>query len=107
MFSAVVVSASVQLLLLPLMIIYFHRLSLASLLLNIVVSVLLAILVGVAMLALLLSQVSVTISAPLLNLSNALDWVMFHSVYSFSDLGLASIRLPEYSGSAALIYALY
>ena len=58
MFGAVVVSASVQLLLLPLMIFYFHRLSLASLLLNIVVSVLLAVLVGVALLALLISQVS-------------------------------------------------
>lgn len=107
MFGAVVVSASVQLLLLPLMIFYFHRLSLASLLLNIVVSVLLAVLVGVAMLALLLSQVSATISAPLFSLSNAINSAMVHSVDPFSDLGLASIRLPEYSGSAALIYALY
>lgn len=107
MFGAIVVSASVQLLLLPLMIVYFHRLSLASLLLNIVVSVLLAVLVGVAMLALLVSQVSVTISAPLFKLSNAIDWLMVHSVDPFSDLGLASIRLPEYSGPAALVYALY
>ena len=106
-FGAVVVSASVQLLLLPLMIIYFHRLSLASLLLNIIVSVLLALLVGVAMLALLISQVSATLSAPLFELSNAIEWLMVHSVDPFSDLGLASIRLPEYSGSAALIYALY
>ena len=53
LFGAVVVSASVQVVLLPLMIVYFHRLSLASLLLNIVVSLLLAVLVSVAMLALL------------------------------------------------------
>ncbi|HJU93197.1 MAG TPA: DNA internalization-related competence protein ComEC/Rec2 [Pyrinomonadaceae bacterium] len=106
-FGAIVVSASVQLLLLPLMILYFHRLSLASLLLNIVVSVLLAVLVGVAMLALLISQVSAAISAPLFKLSNAIDWVMVHSVDPFSSLGLASIRLPEYSGPAALIYAIY
>ena len=107
MFGAVVVSVSVQLLLLPLMIVYFHRLSLASLLLNIVVSVLLAILVGVAMLALLISQVSATIAAPLFKLANATNWAMVHSVDPFSDLGLASIRLPEYSGPAALVYALY
>jgi competence protein ComEC len=106
-FGAIVVSASVQLLLLPLMILYFHRLSLASLLLNIVVSVLLAALVAVALLALLISQVSATISAPLFKLSNAIDWLMVHSVDPFSNLGLASIRLPEYSGPAALIYALY
>ena len=106
-FGAVVVSASVQLLLLPLMIFYFHRLSLASLLLNIVVGLLLAILVGVAMLALLISEISSTIASPLLKLSNAIEWVMVHSVDPFSDLGLASLRLPEYSGPAALIYAVY
>jgi competence protein ComEC len=106
-FGAILVSASVQLLLLPLMIVYFHRLSLASLVLNIVVSVLLAILIGVALLALLTSQVSATISAPLFKAANAIDWLMVHSVDPFSDLGLASIRLPEYSGPAALIYALY
>ena len=106
-FGAIVVSASVQLMLLPLMIFYFHRLSLASLLLNIVVSVLLAILVAVAMLALLISEVSATISAPLFKLSNAIEWVMVHSVDPFSDLGVASIRLPEYSGPAALVYGFY
>jgi competence protein ComEC len=107
LFGAILVSASVQLLLLPLMIVYFHRLSLASLLLNIVVSVLLAVLVGVAMLALLISQVSTSISAPLFKLSNAIEWVMVHSVDPFSNLGIASLRLPEYSGPAALVYALY
>ena len=106
-FGAIVVSASVQLLLLPLMIFYFHRLSLASLLLNIVVSVLLAVLVGVAMLALVISEISATISAPLFKLSSAIEWVMVHSVDPFSNLGLTSIRLPEYSGAATSIYALY
>jgi len=106
-FGAVVVSASVQLMLLPLMVAYFHRLSLSSLLLNIVVSVLLAALVAVAMLALLVSQVSAVLSAPLFKLADAIDWVMVHSVDPFSSFGLASLRLPEYSGSAALLYAVY
>ena len=100
-FGAVVVSASVQVMLLPLMIVYFHRLSLSSLVLNIVVSVLLAALVAVAMLALLLSQVSTVLSAPLFRLADAIDWAMVHSVDPFSSLGLASLRLPEYSGPAA------
>jgi competence protein ComEC len=107
MFGAVVVSASVQLMLLPLMIVYFHRLSLSSLVLNIVVSVLLAALVAIAMLALIVSQVSVGLSAPLVKLVDAIDWVMVHSVDPFSSFGLASLRLPEYSGPAALIYASY
>src|SRR6185369_12632424 len=78
-FGAVVVSASVQLVLLPLMIVYFHRLSLASLLLNIVVSVLLAVLVGVALLALVVSSISATIAVPLFKLSNTIEWAMVHS----------------------------
>ena len=102
LFGAVLVSASVQLVLLPLMIVYFHRLSLASLLLNIVVSVLLAILVVVALLALLMAQMSV--GAPLFKLADAITWLMVHSVDPFSGL---NFRLPEYSGSAASLYALY
>jgi competence protein ComEC len=106
-FGAIVVSASVQVVLLPLMIVYFHRLSLASLLLNIVVSILLAVLVVVALLALLVSHVSLAISAPLFKLADAINWLMVHSVDPFSDFGLGAIRLPEYSGSAAIVYAVY
>jgi competence protein ComEC len=106
-FGAVVVSASVQLVLLPLMIVYFHRLSLSSFVLNIVVSVLLAVLVAVALLALLVSQMSAGMSEPLVRLADAIDWAMVHSVDPFSSFGLASLRLPEYSGPAVLLYALY
>ena len=104
LFGAVLVSASVQLVLLPLMIVYFHRLSLASLVLNIVVSVLLAVLVAVALLALLIVQVSVGASAPLFKLADATTWLMVHSVDPFSSF---NFRLPEYSGSAAWLYVLY
>jgi competence protein ComEC len=106
-FGAVVVSAGVQVMLLPLMIVYFHRLSLSSLLLNIVVSVLLAALVAVAMLALLLSHVSALLAAPLFKLADSFTWAMVHSVDPFSSFGLASLRLPEYSGPASLLYAVY
>jgi competence protein ComEC len=100
-FGAVVVSVSVQLMLLPLMIVYFHRLSLASLVLNIVVSFLLAALVIVSLLALLIAQV------PLFKLAEAINWLMVHSVDPFSRFDWATFRLPEYSGSAAAIYAVY
>jgi len=96
-----VVSVSVQLMLLPLMIVYFHRISLASLVLNIIVSLLLAALVVVALLALLTAQ------APLFKLADAINWLMVHSVDPFSNSGWATFRLPEYSGSASLIYTVY
>ena len=106
-FGAVLVSASVQVVLLPLMIVYFHRLSLASLLLNIVVSVLLAALVAVALVALLLSQITAALSVPLFKLADAINWLMVHSVDPFSSFDLAALRLPEYSGPAAFLYAVY
>lgn len=100
-FGAVLVSASVQMVLLPLMIVYFHRLSLASLVLNIIVSVLLAALIAVALLALLLSQ------GTLFKLADAINWLMIHSVDPFSSFDLAGFRLPEYPGSAAVLYVVY
>lgn len=107
LFGAVVVSASVNLLLLPLMIIYFHRLSLSSLVLNIFVSLLLAVLVVLALLALLIAQVSAAVAAPLFKLADAINWLMVHSVDPFSRFDWATFRLPEYSGASALVYGIY
>src|ERR1043165_3270022 len=104
LFGAVLVSACVQVMLLPLMIVYFHRLSPASLLLNNVVSALLAVLIGGALIALLIAQLSTMLAAPFFKLAEAINWLMVHSVDPFTRF---NFRLPEYSGRAALCYALY
>ncbi|HEU4767726.1 MAG TPA: DNA internalization-related competence protein ComEC/Rec2 [Pyrinomonadaceae bacterium] len=106
-FGAVAVSIAVQIVLLPQMIVYFHRLSLSSWVLNIVVSVLLAVLAAVALVALILVQVSAPVAAPLFKLAQAIDWLMVHSVDPFAHIGIASLRLPEYSGWPWFIYVLY
>jgi competence protein ComEC len=106
-FGAIVVSTAVQIVLLPQMVLYFHRLSLSSLVLNIVVSVLLAALAAVALIALLVAQINESIAAPLLQLAEAINWLMVHSVDPFTGAGVASFRLPEYSGWPRLIYVLY
>jgi competence protein ComEC len=106
-FNAIVVSVGVQTVMLPLLVVYFHRLSLSSLVLNIIVSLLLAILSAIALVALLISQVSVSLAEPILKLANAVDWVMVHSVDPFSRAGVASLRIPEYSGWSCAIYFLY
>src|SRR6266850_6350658 len=106
-FGAVVVSVSVQMVLLPFQIVYFHRLSLASVVLNVGVSLLLAAMAITALLGLLISQITAVIAAPFFRLANGLDWLMVHSVDPFAKLGLASLRLPEYSGWSALVYGLY
>jgi len=106
-FGAIVVSASVQLTLLPLLIIYFHRLSLASIVLNIGVSLIMAMLGIVAVVALIFGQVSAALAAPLISIANGLNWLMVHSVDPLARAGVASLRLPEYSGRSATIYVLY
>jgi len=106
-FTALVVSVSVQIVLLPFLIIYFHRISIASLVLNIGVSLIVAVLTLVAMAALLVGQFSPAAAAPLIGLADGLNWLMVHSVDPFARFGLASIRLPHYSGAAATVYWLY
>lgn len=106
-FSAIVVSAGVQLALLPLLVVYFHRLSFASLLLNIGVSLLMAVVAIVAVVALVISQISTALAAPLISIANALNWTMVHSVDPFARVGVASLRLPEYTGWAAMVYGFY
>jgi competence protein ComEC len=105
--SAIVISASVQIILLPLMILYFHRVSIASLLLNIFVGVLMAVLALTALVAVLVSQVSTMLGGLLVVFAEKTNWLMTHSVDPLSVLGLASMRLPHYSGLAAGIYAVY
>lgn len=107
MFSALLVSASVQLMLLPLLVLYFHRLSLASFVLNVGVGAMMATLALLSLLALLLGGVSSTLAAPFIRLAELLNWLMVHSVDPFAHAHLASIRLPEYQGAASTVYALY
>jgi len=106
-FAAVVVSASVQLGLLPLMVIYFHRLSIASLALNVVVGILMAALAFVALAALVASHLTPWLATPLVKLTEKIDWVMIHLVDPFTRFNVASMRLPHYSGWRGGIYILY
>jgi competence protein ComEC len=106
-FAAVLISASVQLVLLPLLVVYFHRLSLASLALNIFVGALMVIHACAALGALALSQLGAPLAAPLVRLTEATAALMIHSVDPFTRLHLASLRLPEYTGVAAAVYVIY
>ena len=106
-FAAVVVSIAVQVVLLPLQVVYFHRLSVSSLILNIVVGILLALLAAVALAALLVVQLSIRAAAPLIALASTVDWLMLHSVDPFARFGIASLRIAEYSGRARAIYCIY
>ena len=106
-FGAVVVSSAVQVMLLPFLVLYFHRLSPASFILNITVGIVMAAVTATALAGLLVAQFSTAIAAPLLRVADGLNWIMVHSVDPFESVGAASIRLPEYTGWLAGVYALY
>lgn len=106
-FAAALTSVCVQITLLPLLIVYFHRVSLSAVVLNIGISLIMALLIFAGVAALAVGQVSTALAAPLIGLTNALDKLMVHSVDPFARLGVASLRLPEYSGSQWMVYVLF
>src|SRR5256714_13574229 len=106
-FAAVVVSLVVQIVLLPLLVFYFHRVSLASPLLNVFVGALMVLLAFAALAAVALSQLSVALAAPLVRLTDLTAALMIHSVDPLARAHAASLRLPEYAGAASAIYFFY
>lgn len=105
--SAIVISASVQLCLLPLLVIYFHRLTPVALLLNIFVGALMAALGLTALAAVLLATFNLKLAHPFIWLSERLNWLMTHSVDPFTRAHVAAVRLPAYHDQAASIYVCY
>ncbi|MDQ3908400.1 MAG: ComEC/Rec2 family competence protein, partial [Acidobacteriota bacterium] len=106
-FAAVVVSASVQLVMLPPLVIYFHRVSLASVALNIYTGALMAFASLAALAALALAHAGHVVAAPLVWTAERAVWLMAHGVDPFRRLGAGAIRLPHYAGRGACVYALY
>ena len=106
-FAAALTSVCVQITLLPLLVVYFHRVSLSAVVLNIGISLIMAFLIFAGVAALLVAQVSTGLAAPLVGVTNALDKLMVHGVDPFARLGIASLRLPEYSGGRWIVYVLF
>jgi competence protein ComEC len=106
-FAAMLVSAAVQLVLLPLLVIYFHRLSLASLLLNLFVGAFMVVQAFAALAALALAQLSAPLAQPFIRLTEVAAQLLIHSVDPFARAHVASLRLPRYTGASAAVYVLY
>src|SRR6185295_14851894 len=53
------------------------------------------------------AHISSVIAMPLIALGNHVNWLMVHSVDVFARVGIASLRLPRYTGWPASVYVLY
>lgn len=104
---ALIVSVSVELGLLPLQAIYFHRVSESSLVLNIYSGFVMAALTVSAVAATTAGALSPHLANILVRLTEVLSWLLAHLVDPFTSRGLASFRLPSYSGMGAFVYVLY
>jgi competence protein ComEC len=106
-FASVVVSACVQSGLLPLLVVYFHRLSPAALVLNVVVGASMVVMSFAALATLLAAQLGAHAAAPFVWLTEAAGRLTAHAGDPLIAARLASFRLPEYAGAASAVYALY
>ncbi|MGH9819710.1 MAG: MBL fold metallo-hydrolase, partial [Pyrinomonadaceae bacterium] len=93
--------------LLPFLVIYFHRVSFASVLLNLWVGLFIVLESFAAVFGVLFSHVSSFVALPFLRLAEIFNWLLLSIPGIFVDGGLASFRLPAYSGTGRIVYFLY
>lgn len=107
LFEGILVSLVVQLCMLPLSVIYFHRVSLASILLNLWVGIFVALESFASVIGALIGYFSIFMAKPFFMFAEIFNWLMLAVPSLFSDNGWASFRLPAYSGTGRAIYFLY
>ena len=106
-FEALTISLIVQVCLLPLTIVYFHRFTPISIVTNLWVGVVIALESFAAITAVLLAQFSDVLALPLIKLTEVFNWLLISVPNFFTDNRWISLRLPTYSGAGRAIYILY
>lgn len=107
LFEGLLVSLIVQICLLPPAVFYFHRVSIAGVVLNLWVGVVLAIETLIAIAAVLVAQVSTELSQPLVKLAELFNSLLLAFPTLTSDTNLSSFRIPIYSGIESVVYLFY
>ncbi|MBC7898707.1 MAG: ComEC/Rec2 family competence protein [Saprospiraceae bacterium] len=106
-FEGILVSLVVQLWLVPLLVVYFHRVSVASVFLNLWVGVFIALESFSAVAAVLLSHVSDLLAMPLVSLTEIFNSLLLSVPAFFVYMEWAGFRVPVYSGPMKAVYLVY
>lgn len=106
-FEVIVVSIIVQVWLLPLAVVYFHRISLASIFLNVPIGALMAIESILALIGIFASQISEIFAAPFIWATEIFNWLILNITIFFISFEWSSMRFPHYSGQLKVVYFLY
>jgi competence protein ComEC len=107
LFEGVLVSLIVQLWLLPLTVYYFHRVSIASIVLNLWVGFFIALESFAALGALMCARMNGLLAFPLIKLTELLNWLLISLPAFFVENDWASFRVAVYSGNLKIVYFLY
>ncbi|MBK7393928.1 MAG: ComEC/Rec2 family competence protein [Chloracidobacterium sp.] len=106
-FEGLLISLIVQVCMLPLSVIYFHRVSVASVLLNLWVSIFIAVESFAAVIGALIGHISTLLAAPFFAVAEVMNWLMLSVPRLFAMMDWASFRLPAYTGAGRVIYGVY
>ena len=98
LFEGVLVSLVVQIWLLPLTVFYFHRVTVASIILNLWVGFFIALESFAAVIALFFAEFSEILALPIIKLTEILNWLLLFLPKIFIAVDWASFRVPVYSG---------
>ena len=106
-FEGILVSLIVQISMLPLLTVYFHRIAFGSVILNLWVGFFLAVESFAAIAAVAAGSISSALALPIKGIAEISNFMLL-SVPSFiTELGIASSRTPIYAGAGRAIYFLY
>jgi competence protein ComEC len=106
-FEALLVSAIMQICLLPLMAIYFHRFPVLGVFLNLWVGLIIALESFAAMFVVLFAGISHKLALPIIQLTETLNWSLVSVPNFITENSWTNLRLPVYSGAMRAIYILY
>ena len=106
-FEGILVSIIVQIWLLPFLVVYFHRVSILSVFLNLWAGIFIALESFSALIAVGFSLVSDALAFPFVKLTEFFNWLLIAFPGLFVQLDWASFRLPIYTGWPGTIYAIY
>jgi competence protein ComEC len=106
-FEAVLVSTIVQITMLPLSMIYFHRVAVGGVLLNLWVSLFIAIESFAAVAGAIASHFSGLLAVPFFETANVANCLTLLLPNLLSGADWSSFRIPAYSGNGKLLYLLF
>jgi len=103
----VVTSVSIQVGLLPVMVIFFNRVTPIAVLLNIVIGLFMVALIFSSFAVLIIKPLSAHLAAKLSWIVNLSHYLLVNSSSPFLENPIATFRVPNYTGWPALFYAIY